>query len=633
MVNTTFDKNNKEFPVDPNKEKRIPVSIENDPPGSGIFSDFYMLPEDMLQTLGIRLPQNTLRVKTQQDLIDGINATLETAEGQKLTIYKDAETDENDDPIVQTIGYKVGKSSSLFLRSAAESIHQFYDNTGQKFLANALSTDPVADVTIEYNSRIFDDTFDTTPPPPFAPGLNTLFDLVGLSAAKVIIESNSRIIGWKSLGVISGFNTFSLSRMGLINNSDGIISKNVNLALREITCFTTGLDVDTERTMFTLFATAPKIANLSLSQFSMNAGENIIWLDPASPDNSLYEITDVFKSPSTVNLLKSTMAPQSYTEVVNSGGFALFTAIGHGLVDQDLKLVTSTNSNYADKITTITVPDSDHFLTDIVFDTDATGTFINNRIEDVTNIAGEAQFEALDHDIVAGTVISVNTENYVLSGFATSVFESAFRVELPDGTIAPFTTSAGPEKGYWTTNSLGVSPDGPALKSDPKLILQNNQDVPDTMNQAELIQNPAIDPFSTDSVLDSWEDLHRNPAIADDFIEDPNTENFSSTDADGFILYLGKKTKTFKVSYSLIPIAGSGTSQDLEFAVALNATAIPIDKTIRTISANNSNTTAVNYLGGLITLNPDDKINIVKKNTTNSVFTNIKEYLVTLTEA
>ncbi len=498
MANTTFDKNNKESPIVADNEHRIPFSRETSP-GSDVFTDFYALPQDILKAFGIRLPQNTIRAKSQQDLIDGINATLTTILNQRLTIYKDADKDENDDNIIQTIGYKVGQTSDLFLRSAAESVNQIFDSAGvEPLLANADPLLPTADVTIEYNSRLFDDSRNLGAG---QAGVNTLFDLVGGADKKVAIESNSRIIGWNSLGTVKGFNALSMSRIGLLNNNKGIISQDVSMALREITCVTTSLDPDIHRTIFSIFSPSPKIFNLSLSQFAMNDNENILWIDPKANANSSFEITDIFKNNLNVNLLKKVFPPLAYTLVTQKP--VTFEAIFHVsntfVVGQAVKLLDSTDPGYANIIGTITFASSTEFeVSGVFFTNDATGTITPTRFEGITGPGGnDAVFRAVNHGVQSGEPVYVKTDsgNIDTTGVGEDIQADTFKVKLADGTNIQFIDDV---VGFWSLNSLGVDPVTGDLKSDPKILLQNNQNVPDTMVTGEsgLLASPIGTPIT-----------------------------------------------------------------------------------------------------------------------------------------
>jgi len=229
--------------------------------------------------------------------------------------------------------------------------------------------------------------------------------------------------------------------------------------------------------------------------------------------------------------------------------------------------------------------------------------------------AGNIRLTVTGHNLNVGQVVNVSgftvNTGYNATTPVTAIID-VNTVEVRGTFVAPETS------GNLNANSL-----------DSTSIFVSSRDnfgVSNSMSQAEAISGTTLVVDGSGGIDVPIQDLTPAPG---DWIQDPNTEEFTVDDTTGIITYNGIEDKTYVIQYLLTAVPSSGGSQVLDFDIHINGvqqgkSLIEIDTSVTSIGA---------YTGGLFVLSNGDTIQLFKNNLTNTNNTDISKATVLITSA
>jgi len=212
----------------------------------------------------------------------------------------------------------------------------------------------------------------------------------------------------------------------------------------------------------------------------------------------------------------------------------------------------------------------------------------------------------------------------VLSGFAESTYNRTVIVTAVDTPLTGTTFDV--EDITFNATDTGNVNNASLDQESPIVISNNNSPISNSHSHAEARSGTILTVDGTGGGDFPVVDLTPVPG---DWIQDPNTEEFTINESTGLTTYNGIKTNTFLIVYQLTAEPTTGPDQIINFDFHINGE----QQTKSLIQVNTANSIVGNYIGGLFILSPNDTIQLFKNNTTNNNNTNISvsTVLITLT--
>jgi len=222
------------------------------------------------------------------------------------------------------------------------------------------------------------------------------------------------------------------------------------------------------------------------------------------------------------------------------------------------------------------------------------------------NGSGDARFTtATPHGLVVGKPV-------VISDFITNTDYNGTLIV----TAIPTTTTFDVDILFGTDEAVGKMNAASLDQESPLVRARDNTFSPDSQSQAEARTGATLEVDGAAGGDFPIVDITPAPG---DWIEDPNTEEFSIDTSTGLITYNGTKDRTFLIEYQLTAVPTSGGAQVINFDLHVNG--VQQTKSIIQIDTSVANVGA--YIGGLFVLTPGDTLQLFKNNTTNTNNTDI----------
>jgi len=238
----------------------------------------------------------------------------------------------------------------------------------------------------------------------------------------------------------------------------------------------------------------------------------------------------------------------------------------------------------------------------------------------VDNTSGNPRFNtSTPHGLSVGTVTKL------LSDFTDTEYKDKIVVVTAVDTPLTGTTFDVAELTF-TGNDAGTMNKSSLDQSSILVTARDNDDSLDSESHAEARTGATLTVDGSGGVDVPVVDITPAPG---DWIQDPNTQEFSVDELTGLITYIGIKTRTFHVKYQLTAEPTSGGAQVVNFDIHLSG----VQQTKSQIQINTANAIVGSYIGGLFVLSTGDTLQLFKNNTTNTNDTNISvsTVLATLT--
>lgn len=318
MVNTTFDQNNRNFPVNKDSKHRIPLSVEI-PPDSGTYEDFYNLPDDLLQAFGIRLPQNEVHVKSEQELFDEFGNPPTIPNAANFELHRDAS-------FIQTVGIKLGTTVRFYNIQNSKNIQHFYNNTIDPMFSNINTGDEVK----AFEIRHF-----------LGGGVNGNQEtLVRLGGEENFIIADCTFGFLKSIGKITDFQGLSMVHSQFGEISEGF-EMQAEIGLIEVCTFLNeAVTASPGRTCLDVLTNPNKAQALQIinSAIQLLVDEFFIWIDPNTEEDSRFILEDI-RNLGAGTIFK--VGLNGLADVTSASGDALFTtAAANGITDGEFVAIT-----------------------------------------------------------------------------------------------------------------------------------------------------------------------------------------------------------------------------------------------------------------------------------------------------
>ena len=230
------------------------------------------------------------------------------------------------------------------------------------------------------------------------------------------------------------------------------------------------------------------------------------------------------------------------------------------------------------------------------------------------NGSGDTEFTAAAaHGLIVGRPV-------VLSGFVT---QTTYNQTAIVTAISGLTFDCAIAFVATDTGNLNAA----SLDSTSVIVsAENNQRSPDSMSHAEARTGATLTVDGSGGVDVPIEDLTPAPG---DWIQDPNTEEFTVDLSTGLITYNGIEDRTYLITYQLTATPTSGPNQVLDFDVHVNGVVQPK----ATVTIDTASVTKATYVGGLFVLSSGDTVQLFKDNTTNTNNTDVSVATVLITTA
>ncbi len=172
------------------------------------------------------------------------------------------------------------------------------------------------------------------------------------------------------------------------------------------------------------------------------------------------------------------------------------------------------------------------------------------------------------------------------------------------------------EVGFLGVDATGTMNSASLDSTSVLVFTDNNEGTPDSMSQAEARTGATLEVDGSGGVDVPIVDVAPVPG---NWIQDPNTQDFIINTTTGEKIYIGIKTKTFRMEYQLTATPTSGPPQILDFDIHING----IAQTKTTTTIDTANVTKTTYIGGLFVLSTGDAIQVHKENLSNTNNTNV----------
>jgi len=232
-------------------------------------------------------------------------------------------------------------------------------------------------------------------------------------------------------------------------------------------------------------------------------------------------------------------------------------------------------------------------------------------ISSVTDGAPNAEFNtAAAHGLVVGKPV-------VLSGFVTSAYNGTFIVTAVDTPLTGTQFETG--VAFDIDEAVGMMNKSSLDQTDVRVTASDNAVAPNSQTIAESRTNGGLEVDGSGGVDVPIVDI---TPVAGDWIEDVTTESFSVDTTTGLVTYIGKKSVTVMIKYSLGASQSSGSAQTLDIDLHINA-AIQAKSTITIVTSGVGAPVFGVYNGGNFEINTGDTFQLFKDNLTNTNNTDI----------
>lgn len=231
-------------------------------------------------------------------------------------------------------------------------------------------------------------------------------------------------------------------------------------------------------------------------------------------------------------------------------------------------------------------------------------------IDSVTDGAPNAEFNtASAHGLAVGKPV-------VLSGFATSAYNRTFIVTVVDTPLTGTKFETG--VAFDIDESIGMMNKSSLDQTDVRVNADDNPVSPDSQTISESRTNGGLEVDGSGEIDVPIVDI---TPVAGDWIQDATTERFSVDDTTGIVTYIGKKSVTVMIKYSMTVEATSGpAAQNLIIDLHINGIAQTKAGVTVTTAAGG---VKVTYNGGNFEINTGDTFQLFKDNITNDSNTNV----------
>ena len=394
--------------------------------------NFKSSPQNLLKAFGARLPKDTIRAKSEGDLIDNLDASLEIPDGEGRTIY-------TDDNFTITEAIKPGAGSSVTLRTETETvilttdIPTDFDEDATIRNESFGEGNEVENIVLQSNLRLQNSGGPNSLTG--APLFNVKMPIGVGRGGRVDIGSRARIENYNSLGKIEGGIITNISSSAISFWNIGFFVINIGTMDVERSFVQSPISAFPELPMYNFIFNDGESHSLSFTKnrLAITPGQAVVWIDPFLPSIVTYTFVEQgLLVPGTTFL--NVGANGAFTSATSVFDGTEFASIAHGLKVNENVAITGTGYNLSGIITAVT---NDTFTVDMGFVNDVSGTWSTRSLGIDQTTGALLPDPRLTFENVDGIPNTMQTGGFNSTGtFAVNALVSATFVDM-DFTATP----------------------------------------------------------------------------------------------------------------------------------------------------------------------------------------------------